>query len=1725
MALTWKWSTDTSKLSTSVKTSLLTEPKKWLLSWLVDKIKWVWAKTYKLTHSPEAEAIKTTITSPWKVISTWLRETSKLSWKVWEYLVKSWKQAEEAKIPVISQAWSITRAAWTLIWWVENTRQNILNIWEKVKKWEISTFDWILEAWTSAWLQWVTLIAAPFIQAINSWLNITWLDKPLEEWMEAGTNFLTKVTADTFWISEEKAKSRVNSALNVLRGATMYKWWKIIDKWWVWNFVKWSTLISSPDLTLSVLAFWAKEEWKELPKPEVLKWLVTNAALSFVPSPGSKIKSPKQLSLTEIAKTPKTIELKQTPETQQSLKTETTPGKIDYTILNQKEAKLNKLKEEYESFDFLWETQKIVDKYWKWTKEAYTEYRKLQSKRDALLNKLSAAREDYIWVPKWTFTKNIKTETTPTQKVETQPKLSEQVPKVNFKKQQQAEILAKYWKNKTQEIQNFIKDLATIQEIRKNPREFQWIYSANELLAMKKQAIKNGIKLWMIEPAWIDNWKNSYKFTETSKDFNISWNNEYLWIWVHTPTQTRGKKVSEQIIEKPADKIIENVIVDTPVEKKTSTKIPLSEQIKTTKNLPDFLKWDNIEAEKSKFPLTEWLKVSLNKVRKLTEKVKLWWVEKVLIDNVRWFLDNIVVTDKNWRRKTASFLVDWIIWEAKNFRNKTMNALWFDNLRKLEDQNTKAINAWYDFVVKNIDKYKTWEKIKDKIREIWTSTAPNQLFSRTSWEQWINSTKNRVLFDFTWFEIMNRIKNFEKETNQEINPAKTQEIINQVISELPKETQPYVKQIFDNYWQFWEDSIVQKWFQEIWEQHPELIPYLKENYYHWYVSQDKLREYFEATQWWDINAFLQKYEADNIQAIKNWSMPTPEQMAWILKKSRDVWFLHSYNPLDVINSYATELSRLKEQKEILSLFEELWKKDDNVKSFIDQNLTSDNNYLTKKLLWMWDYSKINEWVRKISKATALTKYVWNTAMMVQNLTFGALQWLWKTLYNLATDKATYSWISWKDKWFKKISNFVNNTLWDTRDYLFNQWLIAHKDFNLDKDLFKWNVPLSRKVYSQTKDIPNKWLRYFTATLIPQIQTIIASWFMNNVVQKQWWGIKEWETLVWAFKRTINSLSEPERRDIFWELSDQVTKIEDNTRLSSATSSVFDIPLFNMVKWFNRQNLSSIFHDMTDSIDILLKSEWKTKKDNIADREFSKTLWWDVSWLKANMTSLTTRTIWMLAVAKIMAEMFFEDEEEKAKFTEYIFAKDLKNYLANLVTSPAWFSGLDMVSWNIDALIQWVVWISNAEWEKAKIEEFNKMFFNIFTWLKKGKTALSSIAWDYTRNESKDWWYTYTDIKSTSPLWTFMWINPTSAAYSNLYNKLAEEKAKLPASVWEKLWNFMQTIQVFDSLSNAFDVSSKVNNAKLKALRTQVDNINRRIKEKQSEKMDFDAFLDNALWKDYWEKWELFKKNFKEKYIKNITSNLWTVNKLSSVVKWINYVKNVPLDFEDMNTTLNTLREVNPKLYNQFYSELYNSISTGNINPEVAELQKAFVDNVINRDMEWALLSTVIWEKLSDLAEQMVSKSDIITTEYDKLKALNEVIWLLNNSPELKAQIYDSLSQKITTAINQDNISKILEATKDFPELYDLYRRNAELRWATFIDENLEKKQEVSNIPKEETKLSWKITTKWTNIWILPTYSEKKKWKLINLIDIEAKQQTQPQLEKIQLQTLLDKVLK
>ena len=278
------------------------KPKSSLLWKIKEKIS-SWAKKAKTAiSSPEAKAVIETAKSPLQIIkegTVWKNWIIAQAWKAWDYLSKIWKQAETTKIPVISQAWSITRAAWDIISWPEKTKQNVIEIWNQVKKWEISMFDWILEASTSVWLQWVTLIWAPYVQAINSWLNTTWLDEALNKSVESWTEFLTSVTADLFWMKDSQwnptpeARSRVNSALNILRWAAMYKWSIVGNKWWVWNFVKWSAITSSPDLLLSVIAFWAKEDWVDVPNPEKMKWAIANAATAFIPLSWMKTKPAK----------------------------------------------------------------------------------------------------------------------------------------------------------------------------------------------------------------------------------------------------------------------------------------------------------------------------------------------------------------------------------------------------------------------------------------------------------------------------------------------------------------------------------------------------------------------------------------------------------------------------------------------------------------------------------------------------------------------------------------------------------------------------------------------------------------------------------------------------------------------------------------------------------------------------------------------------------------------------------------------------------------------------------------------------------------------------------------------------------------------------------------------------------------------------------------------------------------------------------------------------------------------------------------------------------------------------------------------------------------------------------------------------------------------------------------------------------------------------------------
>ena len=651
MPLTWKWSTSTGKLSTPVK------KKPWILASLATKIRKGGAKVHQLTQTDEAKALKHVITSPKEVISAWLRETSKATWRAWAYLEDIWKQAEDADIPVISQAGSITRAAGTLVWGPEATRQNVLRIWDQVKKWEITVADWILEAWSSTGLQGVTLIAAPFLQAINSWLNITGLDEPLEKWIEGGTNFLTQLTADVFnlkdkdWNPSAKASSRVNSALNFLRWLSMYKWGKIINKGWAWNFVKWSTVISSPDIALSVLAFWAEEEGKELPTPEVLKGITANVATALVPAP--------------------------------------------------------------------WQ-------FWKWTKGKTTPQKTTTppkaQKKISLTETIKDAKDTEI-------PKLLKLKETPEVKksLEAEQKLS-QIKKPNFKKQKQAEVLAKYGKEKISEIQNFTTELANIQEIRKNPKEFAGIYTANELLAMKNKAIQNGIKLWMIEPSGTDKWWVSYKFTEAAhNDFNIRSKNDYLWVWVHTPIK-KGPKLSEQI--KPKKTEVKPTVPTTELLAKNKY------DIKTLKKIGEW-------TDRKVYDLWDWTVLKVAKNKRGLEQNK-WALHTELSD--AWIIPKIKETGK-----------DYVIMEKMPLPKELTLQDWqyLDLFKRDMLKLSKEIDAWNTSNVDAVLKKYWWEELwKWDLKDFWWGDI---------WPKNLSLKDGRpILIDEGTINLISTVKKFDK---------------------------------------------------------------------------------------------------------------------------------------------------------------------------------------------------------------------------------------------------------------------------------------------------------------------------------------------------------------------------------------------------------------------------------------------------------------------------------------------------------------------------------------------------------------------------------------------------------------------------------------------------------------------------------------------------------------------------------------------------------------------------------------------------------------------------------------------------------------------------------------------------------------------------------------------------------------------------------------------------
>jgi len=1641
MPLTWKWSTNTGTLSGKVK------KKPWILASLAKKLKWVWTKARQLTQTNEAKAIKHVITNPWEVASSGLRELSKASWKVWEFLQDSWSQAEAADLPVVSQAGSITRAAWALIGGPESARQNVIRIWEQVKDWKLTVADWILEAGTSTGLQGITLIAAPFLQAINSGLNITGLDKPLEQWIQWGTQFLTQLTADVFGLKNKdgspsaKAESRVNSALNVLRGVWMYKGWKIINKWWAKNFVKGSTVISSPDIALSVLAFWAKEEGKELPTPTILKGITANALTALVPTPWQGVKWGKN-----------------------NLKNSITTPKVRPV----KSINISK-----------------------------------QLKGDDIIS--------------------IKPEYT-----------AKQIAKINS-----------HNKGIQKKQKNNIESLNELQAIKREGKTKEVLVDSKTQLDLKKDLINQWKKDKTVINGRTDKWLDSALFTAKGKDLWAKWK------WVHTPKET-ARDLALKNLDLPKEGITKtdlksiikeeaplNIEAEAPV--KTDTESSFIDGDGNQKSNIDYFGKEeygnlksrlNIAAQRFTKDGSSTKLGRLKDIAKGTANIALdsWKSLKDAALSTIWgFLDAVVTVDQDGVKQTLWDLMWGIKGRLTSVRENTSNVLKIAEIDKFLNKNVSGIDAGFKFIKwQDINKLIPWTDIPSRMRRFFIEKAQdaNELYAKNLWEKQSFANKVSVVAQYVGWEIKARLRILKqaeidainkKDISQEVKNDLINEIVtssddisrvqSEVISSMPAESQKFLNEYFDTYGQFKEGTVLKNSFETIWAELNEkgILKNPKENYTHGYVPDQVLREYIRIS---GKDMGLSKQDVSSF--LKEGRPLTPEQRSSILKQSNNVWYLHSQDPASIAHSYLNETQELIHHRMIDDLLDVVSKDDPKVAAYLkgmkDQNSKIYND--------VKDISRPkNIAIRAVDKylnASAYGLYILNPTLIAQNAFTSGIYGLGKAISGSVTGRSSY----WRDV-------FTKRNRAPTAELLFNKWLLSHRDVDANIG-FKWDATIGNKIVRNTKKyVWEQPMQKSTALWVKTIQVITANAFMKKFV---WDDIKTGETLSSAYQRKLATLSPEEKLKAETNLYREVVTIENPTNLNKATNAAFDVKLFGMVTSWARWNSSFIVSKTMDIVDTVhnninaaakRKGYTKIKDGNTID----------------NATMITTKLVLAYTAAKILWEMLYdEDDDRRDEIKKKINAESLADNMKYFLTHSTWIAWASIWLRNFAYINDYGIQLMDAyeNWDEETAQKATEQFvLRWFSWVKKAKDA---VQWDNDQI-TRSWEFKFKDEFENETLWDavwrVMWISRSWAEYSQSYTRLV----KLENEIKKKSWNYSSMSLMFDQLKRhlpTIAVWSK-NNQNVK-FRVKVDRLNRNIRDLGIQKVWFNDWM-NAVYEgieDPSEARTLAEEKLGEGFVKNANSNLKKVGKLQHVMKEINSVKWVEVFPDDFGKTLESLKWTHPKLYNKFMKQVYWTISSEGITPELREANSKFIDNVISADLGGEMLATNISglvRRVAGLDVDLKREAGTITNDRDKLESLEKVLQTLENAPVLQEQILSSLSELVPTSITSKNAQDIYDSIQQYPIIQTLYRRAAELRWAVLLDgveKEVENQGDISTI-EPEVKLSWKINTNWNNLWTLPTSSVKANWNLIDL-KLKPKQQTQVSLEKVDLRTLLDKVI-
>lgn len=1141
------------------------------------------------------------------------------------------------------------------------------------------------------------------------------------------------------------------------------------------------------------------------------------------------------------------------------------------------------------------------------------------------------------------------------------------------------------------------------------------------------------------------------------------------------------------------------------------------------------------------------------------------WLGGKLYDNIGKFLNNVQLKI-NWQQVGFWDVISGLDQQSKALYDNVNNLMWVDKMDNIFSRNVSEIKKWYDFMIKNINSLFPWENINNKMmrNNIELAKENNTLDQRLIWEKkpytstavslnnWffhIAETKMRELssgvsekvsnlydklkeMDSRWEKSLKSLTPEEKafvekqikwgntvkkiisaidnrknkwmnnDFMQLLSDEQKQKAIDDTINLFPESVRPYLIEISKEFNPFIEWTAIRKWFAELWQELENvwILRWTKEWYIHWVINKELFKKWKDRLSDEDRKILESLWIEDWYGMMKRLKdIVDPEQRSRILKTTKNMFFLQSRDPYTIARSYASEVSKLIKEKQIQDIIEKISKDNSEVWAYLWKELLDEHARIYKIIRGI-PIGKSLLW--KIADA-ALTpvsfgQLVWNVPWALQNLSTTSIRFVGQMLQQGL-------------RWEISFTNLPKWTFFDTFNYLHNIWYISNKAIDNIDHYFRGTWTVVSKIKGVNKLVTSILFKLFTSIWEAEWQTISAIGYMNSIVKNKWGWIKEWESLMQAYKRTLDWLSEWDRLIIESWLSENVRNIGDWTKISKWTTWIFDNKIFNIFKTFWRDDFSKRRTNIENTIDRIWE---RVKWDNKA-----------FEWISKDIIPLITNTVWMFAaiystlsaINSISKIKMNDDEFEES--LKRLFTDSVKNWFGNYLSAPFWTG---WVTWIIDNIANILTIYKRVETGKISIAEVEKTLLHFFWGLE--RTLRDTMPY-FSENfngivKTSGGNFKFQNKTYSNPMTALLGISKEKAGY----NKSIEEIQKIEDLYLKSDKNYEPIISwIIKSISlNSAVVNNFFSNLNNLNMIDWIDKINSNIKWWENIKLTPTQWIENAFdWvesadttKEWWIMSE-FKKNLWTSIVSQWKTNYQAVANISKLIDGIKSFNTVNFYPDDFNRTIKEFREKQPEQYSEFIAKLYSFTANPWGDENAKAIRKVFIDSKIADEMWGARLWWALADKIRQVIKEWWISKQIetgkVTTEKDNLEILNKLVWIVKTRPELYSQVFDSFTQLINMNLTKENAQQIKDAVEQYPEIKSLYERWAELRWAilknkpSIISTPIKKVPTLQEIVK--TTPSEPLPTNLPPVWaIAPT---KKKMSLADLIESVKQQKIQP----------------